>query len=66
MHCQDQGHGSYTRTPHQKVTHRSLSLAEELLIRETLDVRSIQTILGQRPFPINKTFEAYLETEQTI
>jgi hypothetical protein len=37
-----------------------------LLIRETLDVRNIQAILGQRPFPINKTFQAYLETEQTL
>lgn len=33
-----------------------LSLAEELLVKETLDVRSIQKILGKRPFPPNKTF----------
>jgi hypothetical protein len=39
------------------------SLAEELLVKETLDVRSIQKILGNRPFPVNKTFQAYLETE---
>ena len=37
-------------------------MAEELLERETLDVRAIRRILGDRPFPINKTFEAYLET----
>jgi hypothetical protein len=35
-------------------------LAEELLKKETLDVRSIEKILGKRPFPPNKTFEEYL------
>jgi len=38
-------------------------MSEELLDKETLDVRSIQRILGDRPFKINKTFQAYLETE---
>jgi hypothetical protein len=41
-------------------------LAEELLVKETMDVRGIQKILGQRPFPINKTFQAYLETEESV
>lgn len=27
-----------------------------------MDVTSIEKILGKRPFPPNKTFEAYLET----
>lgn len=35
----------------------NLRLAEELLVKETLDVRAIQNILGQRPFPPNKTFQ---------
>ena len=38
----------------------NVSLAEELLVKETMDVRSIRRILGDRPFPVNKTFEAYL------
>jgi hypothetical protein len=66
MHIKDQGYDRQTRASHQKVIILLYSLAEELLVRETLDVRSIQTILGERPFPINKTFQAYLETEQTI
>ena len=41
-------------------------LAEELLVKETMDVRSIQKIIGDRPFPVNKTFQAYLETEPEV
>lgn len=36
------------------------------MMKETLDVRSIQRILGKRPFAINKTFQAYLDTEPEV
>lgn len=65
LHRSDQSHHPQTWKRYQKVTIPLHSLAEELLVKETLDVRSIVRILGERPFPINKTFEAYLETEQT-
>lgn len=56
MHWNNQEDGGWAWTRYKKVTISSFSLAEELLIKETLDVRAIQKILGKRPFPPNKTF----------
>lgn len=36
-------------------------MSDELLEKETLTLREIQAILGERPFPPEKVFEAYLE-----
>lgn len=46
--------------------HHIRNLADNLLEKETLDLNSIISILGERPFAPNPTFKAYLETKQTI
>eukprot|EP00825_Cyclidium_porcatum_P036056 TRINITY_DN3790_c0_g2_i3.p1 TRINITY_DN3790_c0_g2~~TRINITY_DN3790_c0_g2_i3.p1 ORF type:complete len:230 (-),score=45.31 TRINITY_DN3790_c0_g2_i3:230-919(-) len=42
------------------------SLASALMEKETLDLKQIKQILGERPFPPKSTFKAYLETQQEI
>lgn len=37
------------------------SLSEELLVKETIGLRDITRILGERPFPPHEGFKAYLE-----
>lgn len=36
-------------------------LAEKLLEKETLDLKQINGVLGERPFPPKSNFKAYLE-----
>lgn len=43
--------------------HRNLieALSDELVIKETINLREITRILGERPFETNRIFKAYLE-----
>ena len=43
--------------------HRELiqKMSDALLEKETLDLKAIQAILGERPFPAEAVFKAYLE-----
>ena len=38
-------------------------LAEALIERETLDLKDIVEILGERPFPAKSNYKAYLDTK---
>lgn len=40
-------------------------LANALLEKETLDLRAIIEILGERPFPPKSNFKAYLESKSS-
>jgi hypothetical protein len=37
------------------------ALSKNLLEKETLDLRAIRSILGDRPFPAKSNYKAYLE-----
>ena len=39
------------------------ALAEALMTKETLDLKDIVEILGERPFPAKSNYKAYLETK---
>jgi AFG3 family protein len=41
-------------------------LSETLLEKETIDLKGIIEILGDRPFPPKENFRAYLETKKEI
>lgn len=42
-----------------------IRLANALLEKETLDLRAIIEILGERPFPPKSNFKAYLESKSS-
>lgn len=50
------------------IQHRDLvdKLSNALLEKESLDLKSIITILGDRPFPVKDNFKEYLETKKLI
>lgn len=39
-------------------------LAERLLEKETLDLKELVAVLGDRPFPPKSNYKAYLELKQ--
>ena len=39
-------------------------MSDELLVKETLDLRAIIGILGERPFAPKSNYKAYLEVKQ--
>ena len=43
-----------------------IRLSEALLQKETLDLKAILEILGDRPFPSKANFKAYLETKASM
>lgn len=48
--------------------HRDLveKMSESLLEKESLDLKAIIKILGERPFPLNSNFKEYLETKELL
>ncbi|CAD8120326.1 unnamed protein product [Paramecium sonneborni] len=48
----------------QKYHQQIQKLSEELLVKETLDLNDLITILGERPFPPKSNFKEYLDTKQ--
>ena len=43
-----------------------LSLSDELYDKETLTIRQIRKILGERDFTSNDTYQKYLEVEKEM
>ncbi|CAD8194401.1 unnamed protein product [Paramecium octaurelia] len=48
----------------QKYHQQIQKLSEQLLVKETLDLNDLITILGERPFPPKSNFKEYLDTKK--